>query len=231
MKKNTLFLTKKANWLKLLLLLVGLLGVIVALNYFRIFGKNIHFTSNLTETEFILSRAKGGGEIRFKTPSTLRLNPGKYLVRASNQERYVASAQVLQVSKAETVELDFDFNSTYYHNQLRAEQQHLAQQIRRKYPKLTQDRAWLIAKGQFFNNATYYATSIGKKGNIAAERDDDSKTGILVKDVFIGNVYHLIFQKVDGKWQQITHPELILSALDYPKIPLYILQQVNDWTY
>lgn len=188
----------------------------------------IHFQSDFKE-EIILSNQQKHQIAKFKTPQTLRLKPGSYLIQPKGQERYQNSIQSFDFKQNQTIVLNFDFDQSYYDKSFRLEPDKIANLLRQTYPETFKAHDYQIIKGQFFQQGRYYVTAIGQKGNLVDEDRAEKETKILKKDVFISNIYYVVFEFKAKRWQQITHPELILSQVDYPKLPLNLIKQVNTW--
>ncbi len=78
------------------------------------------------------------------------------------------------------------------------------------YPKIATD--YTIAKGTFYENNTWYGTTMTYKGEDSMNRD----------------TLRVLVQKKDGLWVFRTKPPTpLLSKYDYPDVPVKVLQSIN----
>lgn len=223
-----------SKYLKYILPLSMVILLIALALRFGIFKQNIRFESNIDDLEFELYQ--DNFSVKFTTPFDIKLNSGEYYVRALNQEKYTPLAQKLIISKNQNFKLNFDLNDQYSSNKFQDDISKIHNLIKTTYPQTIKNNFYTIDPGKFFKDSQYYATAIGLKSTYiiseSTQSDEDNNTSNVVEsneEIFFGNVYFVIFEKKDNTWQQITHPELIFSRLDYPKIPPEILQEVNMW--
>lgn len=212
------------NWLKnnlktilviTILLLIGA-GVGIWLGFERevvVPTYKIDFESKINDTNFKIINRDTNFETTFKTPHQMKLRSGLYYVFAQNQKKYTRLPQQVVAIQDEKIELKFEYSPEYNNEILSADRSDIISQIQQKYPKTITENDFVVSPGAFFHHGKYFATRIG--------RVDSGE--------MVGTNYYIIFQKADSDWRQITHPELIISSVDYPDIPKDIVQTVNFW--
>lgn len=218
----TKFLSNK----KIRLAFIAILTIIMfwsIISYFKIFSPKIRFESEMSDHNFILIYPNKTTEVKFTTPFEIKLDPGDYYVK-SDSENYSNLPQKISIKQSQTIKLDFDYSSKYYDEKFSSDIQKIHHQITTTYPKTIQNFNFSIITGQFFQGGKYYVTAIGEINAKSEEADDNIR-------YFKGNIYHIIFQKVGDNWQQVTHPELILTSTDYPNLPQQLIKEINNWEY
>lgn len=210
------------------LLLLASLTILVIGNSAKLFGVAVLFESNISDSDFVILTPKGEEIKSFSAPANLSLVTGEYYVKPKNSETYsMLPKKIIVDKKPLTIELDFNFSLEHYDSYFDEDRKAISKQLTDRYEKLLSNNNFSIDEGYFFDKGVYYATSIGLRGNIVRESGQDIV--VLEENRFIGNVYRVIFQKVNSEWKQVTHPELILSAVEYYNVPLHIIQEVNTW--
>lgn len=196
--------------------LISLIIIIAILSWKQIFGIEIKFESQITDSEFIIFNQNNSFKQNFKIPSSQKLKPGVYYVQAIN-DKYINLPQEFNLQNSSVITLNFDLSG----KTLIEDQKNIHQLIKQKYHKTITDNSYTIADGKFFQNGQYYATSIGF---VKTNSETKFKS-------FQGNIYHIIFQKIDNNWKQLTYPELIISRVNpnYQNIPIEIVREVNSW--
>ncbi|MGI6612178.1 MAG: hypothetical protein ACOX0Z_01195 [Candidatus Nanosyncoccaceae bacterium] len=201
--------------------------IVLFTNFNKIVGVSTSFSSTIKDSDFVILNREGKDIRTIKTPTDVTLRSGDYYVRPVNTDKYSSVPIKISVKGSEVFDLEFDFSTKYYEENFANDRDIVVNMINQRYSKIISDNNFSIDKGFFFNKGEYYVVSIGLVGNIV--QDTRQTTAVLKENVMIGEIYRVIFQKTDSGWKQVTHPELILSSVDYPNIPIDIIRQVNMW--
>ena len=153
--------------------------------------------------------------VEIATPQSLSLATGDYYASARDQSDYSPEGIKFTVADdlKQAVKLQPSFSQSYWFKKYQADIDTIHQNLMDKYRSIIELYRYSISYGGFYQNGQYYAASIATVTN---------------KQV-VGNEYKVVFKHDSDGWKQITHPELILSSVDYPELPEEVSNAVNAW--
>lgn len=146
--------------------------------------------------------------------STVALKQGSYVVANKKNVDYAAQVERFTLTDTPiTVNMSAAYSDTKLSNLLKSEQAGAQQAFLTAFPAL-KDYAFVSEK--LFQNGEWY-------GGMVTVKLSPEQARLTYVDK-----YHLIAHKVNGKWVvATTPPELVLSRVIYPDIPVDILREVN----
>lgn len=149
----------------------------------------------------------------FATDTTLTLKQGSYVLVADTDQTFAAFQQLIDLrSHPEAIKVPATFSDQKLESLLHQEKASVVQTIVSSYP---QANSYDISDGKLYKQGDWYGTTLTTK--------DLGDTQFVNPDVF-----RAILHKETSGWVLITKPpQLILSKLAYPNIPVDVLRAVN----
>jgi len=145
------------------------------------------------------------------TTKPVSLQDGKYAFIASGTV-YDASPIFFQVTGHDTsVTVNPSYSTSHLQALLQNELPTLSALIQSTYS--TRLESYKVSAGALYQKGEWYGTTI---------------VGNPTPDGAFGDTYHVVLQKVNGTWQIVTTPEIVLTTHSYPNIPKSILTAVNN---
>lgn len=148
---------------------------------------------------------------RVKNGQQLRLQEGKYYA-APQDKKYDMSHITFEVKEGDmAVDIEPGYSDTYLIDLLKKEQPAINKAILEKYPAIT--ASFTLKPGKLYLDGTWYAVSLVKTNpNPGGESSD---------------VYTTVLHKVNGTWQFVGIPKIVLTVPENPDIPERILKELN----
>jgi hypothetical protein len=148
-----------------------------------------------------------------KSAQVLSLQPAKYYA-VPEGDKYDNSQISFTVSdKNITIVVNPGFSSTYLTSQLTQELSAIKSVITTKYPTII--NGYTINTGKLYLDGSWYGTTLVQQSPGAGQS---------------GDVYRTVLHKVNGTWQFIATPELVLTAPSHSSVPESILSDLNSQT-
>lgn len=136
------------------------------------------------------------------------LQKGLYALKPAG-EKIVTDIIRLEVADTRvTKDIDLDYKASYLVDSYNAEIEAITQ-VLTAYPGLTD--FYTINRGELYHKAEFYGTTLSYKGTNTLERD----------------TLRVVLENKDGVWSIVVTPRIIISAKDFPKIPVATLRKIN----
>lgn len=157
-----------------------------------------------------ITRQSDNKVITTKPARSIRLQNGTYCITAT-ASKYTDQAQCFDVKgKNISVTFDPDYSVGELATLLQTEEPAIRTLIVQKY-------------GAIISNYTIGDETLYKKGTWAA-----ATLSQIVDPADRGDIYRVVFEKVDGIWQVAAGPAIALNKYDSPKVPMDVLDAVNN---
>lgn len=142
--------------------------------------------------------------------ATVPLTHGDYYYLVSG-ENIAPESVNFTVTAAKTVEVTPVYTDAYLEFALQPELAAINDAIKRSYP-LAGDK-YTIHKGRLYQQGQWYATTLTDKRSTPKNPYD---------------IYRIVLLKENGAWQPMTKPELVVSSIEYPGLPMAMLRTLNQ---
>lgn len=194
--------------ISLIIVLTGGLGLYAFLNSFKEVSFDIINGINVTLTH---SSKDSKTKIidRFNSSKVLSLQAGKYCINPSGDNIDSSSICFEVKNKPMTIKVDPSYSEEYLSTILTNELPTLSSLINTTYAPII--GGYDIDSGKLYSKGEWYATTLTEK---VAPSDR-------------GDIYRLIAHKENGTWKITAFPQITISRLDYPGIPVNIIRDVN----
>ena len=147
--------------------------------------------------------------------ASLRLRKGSYVVASGDSKDFAHQTETVDLKdQPVTVVIDPGYSYEKLDALLEEQRPEISSVIAGTLPNI--GTGYLLGPGELFHKGEWYGTVIYP--NLSAEE----------RRLNYVDVYHVVVNKVDGKWVVATiPPEIVLSSIDYPDIPFDILSRTN----
>lgn len=222
------FQKKIIIWLALILAAAGL--AILATNYYRSFQRlqvsfavpaaglkasiyRLPVQDDDADFQAFIHKDYLVGETNQDT--NLKLKEGKYLVVTSGNQDYAAQTEAVSlIDGPKTVTINPAYTTDKLAELLGRERDALRQTITTAFPIVTS--GYEIGGGKLYEHGDWYGTTLR-----LSQTEEQKRLGY-------ADTYRLVAHKENGLWVVKTKPpQLVLSRLSYPDIPVAILKDVN----
>ncbi|HEY5695644.1 MAG TPA: hypothetical protein VIQ80_02310 [Candidatus Saccharimonadales bacterium] len=140
---------------------------------------------------------------------TLSLQADKYYVLPQG-DKYDNSAIPFTIKdKDATISVNPGFSNTYLTSLLQQELSTVKSVMLTKYPFIT--TGFKLNDGKLYEDGTWYGTTLIQNADPGSN----------------GDVYRTVLHKVNGTWQFVATPAIIISTLDHKDIPETVLNDLN----
>ncbi len=190
-------------------------GLVASFAMYLLSFHTVTFTLDKADASLAIYRADDKDKKNKLADSTassrsLRLQEGEYLAVITNKE-YDASSTNFTVGKSDSsVAVNVAFSREYLDVIVDQELPLINIAIKAAFPQ--QITSFSLEKGQLYDEGQWYTTTFIQN---TASPDE------------IGDVYHLVAKKEDGKWKVVGKPTLVLTQVEFPDVPLDILKAGN----
>lgn len=142
--------------------------------------------------------------------TTLHLNKKVYYVRYTGSDGYESSSKLVDLSNAsQRVYYDPPYSEVHLQDILKNEGPVIQSALGSAFPAINQ---YKVQSEHLYKNGEWYGATLEYIGN----------------DIFNSDTLRVVAHKVDGRWSiPVDHPDITLSALLYPKVPVDVLDAVN----
>lgn len=132
-------------------------------------------------------------------------------MRYDGEEGYESNSEEIKLTKEQqTITLNPPYSEPKLASILKTESYYIGQVLHSAYPKIDE---YEIQPGQLYNKGEWFGTTLIYKG----------------EDYFNTDTLRVILHKENGQWIIKTRPpNIILSKVDFPDIPINILRKVNS---
>lgn len=145
-----------------------------------------------------------------KQGSSLRLQEGKY-VAVPQGELYSQAPIPFTVEKSDaTVTINPSFSEEHLANILSEEASAIKATLEQAFGSMLDD--FDIDTGKLYLEGQWYATTLTHHMPDPADQ---------------GDIYRVLLLKKDNHWEVIGKPKLVFTTIDFPNVPLVILQDAN----
>ncbi|TAH36627.1 hypothetical protein EYC59_00420 [Candidatus Saccharibacteria bacterium] len=157
---------------------------------------------------------KTGEELQTITSGeTFKLKKGMYVLVPKGEQLDPTPIRLTVQATPVNLTLDIPYTQEYLQQLLTSESAAIQTAITAKYPTLTKD--YTLNPGLLYHRGEWYGTTIDNK--IGPENNR------------FGDTLRLVLQKKDGQWVVLsTPPEILLSAPNYPQVPVDFLRIINQ---
>lgn len=192
-----------------ILILIALICGGLLLKYFLSF-KNV--TINLSDDTSSLTIFNSNNiEIHnIKDSQTIKIQTGNYIFIPEG-EKISSDAITVVITKHETINIDPDYSNIYLESILETEKTKIQKLFNDKYPNIITN--YTIKNYQLFKKGEWFGGILVKNNSSFNNKKD---------------TFRFVAKKTDGVWEIINYPDLILTAKDYPDVPLDILNEINS---
>lgn len=201
---------KLIAFLLTIVILSSIIGVVAYLLSFRTITFSVSREDLTLNVYTSADRERKNKIAEIKNGDTLRLQEASYQAIPTNKD-YDELPLYFNVEKGDkTVELKPSYSNQRLESLLEADLPAIQTLLASTYPQV--NSGFELAKGQLYREGQWYATTLTQ---IPESRGD------------IGDIYHVIMLKKDGKWSIIDKPTLVLTTATAKDVPLDILQDAN----
>ena len=150
---------------------------------------------------------------KVKQTQTIRTEKGGYILYAPESETYAEYEQYFELGGEEkTILVSSILSPERLESLLKKEQATIVEKIMEAYPQA--QNGYEIHRGNLHDLGQWYTTTIRQK-----LVGDEERFNYV-------DVYRVVLHKDNG-WSIAAGPKLTLSKLEYPDVPVYILQEIN----
>jgi len=112
-----------------------------------------------------------------------------------------------------TINIDPDYSSAYLSSLLATEKDSILSVIKNTYPAIISN--YTISGAKLFKKGEWY-------GAVIRQIVDPRSTA---------DQYRVILKKENGKWVMIHYPEIVVTKINFPNVPIEVLTAVNDLNF
>ena len=194
---------------------VVIIGFIIGLSYFLSFKKVTIKLSAYVSDITIYSKADFESKKnpqKVSSNQTINLQNGDYIIIPNGDK--ISSNQInITITKDTDINIDPDYSEEYLNSLLSEAKNSVYTVLAAKYPNIINN--YSIQTNQLFIKGEWF-------GGLLVNNESNRNN---IKDSF-----RFVAYKENGVWQIINYPDLILSKSSYSKVPIEILNTVNNFS-
>lgn len=138
-----------------------------------------------------------------------RLRKGNYFVQFSGHDISQQMKGFIIADTASTQSFTFSYTASYLASQLAAQKSTIEKVITAKYPQIP--NLYNFSSEALYEKGEWYAAALVYKGSDSLSRD----------------TLRIIAHKVGGSWQVASKPQIVISSIDNPGIPMDVINAIN----
>jgi len=140
---------------------------------------------------------------------TVNLPKGDYYVRPQGSNIKDDPVSFTLADTPVSLEIDPAFSKEYLGDQLKGEKPAIDAALVKKYPQ--QLALYTIGGGALLERGDWYGTTFNFKNDTEQTHD----------------VYRVVLHKVNGAWEVVGKPQLVLTSADFADVPVAALREIN----
>lgn len=140
----------------------------------------------------------------------LKLKAGEYTLRAVGT-KIDPKPRTITVDASKTISVDFSYNTAHLQSLYATERGSIESALLKQYPSIS--TLYRIERGQLYGKGDIYGASL-----VAIDQSSDN-----------ADTLRVLLRKKDNTWHVLSRPPApLLSAPNYPGIPVAILRSINQ---
>ena len=176
---------------------------------------DFEFSSNVSEITLYKKQDydKKNNPIKIDESKKIKIQTGEYVIIPTGT--IITNNPInITVSKDEQISIDPDYSLNYLSSIALKEKDNIYKLLAEKYPNLIKD--YDIKSEIAFQKGEWFGGLLINKNSTPNSKKD---------------IYRFVAYKNNQTWEIVNYPELLLSQLNYPKVPSEILNSINQLEY